>query len=353
MTLSALENFKTILRGESPQWIPFTLDVGAIPGFTESVQRRFEEKTGECDPAEFFDFDFRIISVALRYGGQDPRKYHDDIPADTKFDEWGIGHWAGGAKDTYEKMFPPIARTLTVNEVRALPEPVIDSAGVAERVRNYHERGYPVVGYTGSIYEWSWWLRGMERFMIDLLLAPDLAQAIIEKATAFTKNLALESAKLGIDVLAFYDDAGMQTGMQISPALWRQLVKPAWQEVLITVREKYPNTAFFLHSCGNIRPIVPDIIELGFDILHPVQPECMDPVKLKKEFGDRILLCGTLGAQQTFPFGTAEEVKLEIMRLMDTLGQDRRCILCPSNRIQPETPWENIMAFVQTARSYK
>jgi hypothetical protein len=76
MTLSALENFKMILCGEPPQWIPFTLDVGAIPGFTESVQRHFEEKTGECDPAELFDFDFRIVSVALRYGGQDPGEYH-------------------------------------------------------------------------------------------------------------------------------------------------------------------------------------------------------------------------------------------------------------------------------------
>jgi hypothetical protein len=91
-----------------------------------------------------------------------------------------------------------------------------------------HDRGYPVLGYAGSIYEWSWWLRGMEQFMVDLLESPSLAQAIIARVADFTAHLAVETARAGIDVLAFYDDAGSQRGMQISPELWRSFIKPAW-----------------------------------------------------------------------------------------------------------------------------
>jgi uroporphyrinogen decarboxylase len=208
------------------------------------------------------------------------------------------------------------------------------------------------MGYAGSVYEWSWWLRGMEQFMVDLLEEPGLARAIVEKVAGFTAVLALETARAGIDVLAFYDDAGSQWGMQVSPDVWRSIVKPAWKMVLDTVRRQFPCAIFFLHSCGNIEAIVSDVVELGFHILHPIQPECMDPAKLKKEWGARIVPCATLGAQRTLSLSSAEEVRRETARLMDTLGADRRCIVCPSNRIQPETPWENVLAFASAARRH-
>ncbi len=220
-------------------------------------------------------------------------------------------------------------------------------------VEGFQRHGYPVIGYSGSIYEWSWWLRGMEQFMVDTLVNPEIAKAIVDKVSGFTARLAMENAAAGFDVLAFYDDAGSQAGMQISPTLWRSLVKPAWKRVLDAVRDRYPSTTFFFHSCGNITDIVPDIVELGFHILHPIQPECMDVASLKKISGDRIVLCATLGAQRTMSLSSAEEVRRETVRIMDTIGADRRCIICPSNRIQPETPWENVLTFVSTARQHR
>jgi uroporphyrinogen decarboxylase len=275
-----------------------------------------------------------------------------DLPPGTTFDEWGIGHWAGGAEDTYERMFPPLAGDLDPARIRDLPEPVIEQGGAAARVAAFHARGYPVAGYAGSIYEWSWWLRGMEQFLVDLLEQPDLAGALVAKVAAFTTKLALATAEAGIDLLCFYDDAGSQSGMQISPPLWRSIVKPAWKSVLDAVRREYPEARFFLHSCGDITPVVGDVVELGFHVLHPVQPECMDPASLKERFGDRIVLCATLGAQRTLARGTPEEVTAETTRLLDTLGADSRCLVCPSNRIQPETPWENVLAFERAARAH-
>ncbi len=352
------ENFRLLVSGEPGAWAPFTLDVGASEGFTSVIQKRFEAETGATDPAEYFDYDFRVVSIPRRFGGEDPRAWHDETPPGTEFDEWGVGHWAGGARDTYERMFAPFARMEGVQAVEAYPEPVpvpgggdAESAAPAARVRAFHERGYPVIGYAGSIYEWSWWLRGMEQFMVDLLAAPELARAIIAKVSTFTVKLAMASADAGIDVLAFYDDAGSQHGMQISPDTWRAFVKPAWKRVLDAVRERHPETVFFLHSCGDVSAIVPDIVELGFHILHPVQPECMDGPAIKQAWGKKIIPCATLGAQRELSLASAEEVRRETARLMERMAFDGRAIVCPSNRIQPETPWENITAFVEAARA--
>jgi uroporphyrinogen decarboxylase len=345
------ENLVLLVSGQSPAWIPFTMDIGGTEGFTAAIQRRFEQETGARDPAEHFDYDLRTASVARRFGGGHALRWHPDAPPGTEFDEWGIGHWAGGAEDTYERLFPPFAAATDPREITAYPEPLLDAAAAAAAARAFHDRGYPVVGYAGSIYEWSWWLRGMERFMIDLLERPDLAAAIVAKVAGFTARLAVQSARAGIDVLAFYDDAGSQWGMQVSPDIWRSLIKPAWKSVLDAVRSVEPAAVFFLHSCGNIEAIVPDIVDLGFHILHPIQPECMDPKAIKDAWGGRIVPCATIGAQRTLSMSTPEEVRRETERLSSTMGSDRRCILCPSNRIQPETPWENVLAFAEAARA--
>jgi uroporphyrinogen decarboxylase len=335
----------------SPEWIPFTLDIGAIPGLTDPILRKFKEATLSERPDEYFDYDFRNSSLSAHFGGEDPALYHAETPPETSFDEWGVGHWAGGSEDTYEKMFSPLSSALDIEGIKCYPSPVIEDSNIAETISNYNKRGYPVFGYAGSVYEWSWWLRGMERFMEDLILRPHIAEAITQKVAIYAKKLAIASAKAGIDVLCFYDDVGMQTGMQISPALWRRFIKPHWNDILSAVRSGYPRSIFFLHSCGNIREIMPDIVELGFHILHPVQPECMEFTKVKEEYGKDILLCATLSAQTTFPFVKPEKIRREIRRLKEICSTDNRCILSPSNMIQPETPWENIIAFVEEARS--
>ena len=221
-----LANVRQLIRTGQADWIPFTLDVGAIPGFTAPVMERFRRETGAGQPEEFFNYDVRTVSLSAHFAGDDPAALHESVPPGTTFDEWGIGHWAGGAAGTYEKTLPPLARARSAAEVDALPTPRLDVGPSARAVHDYHERGYPVFGYAGSVYEWSWFLRGMEAFMIDLAADGAMAEAIIRKVAAHTESLALETARAGIDVLCFYDDVGMQTGMQISADMWRNFIKP-------------------------------------------------------------------------------------------------------------------------------
>ncbi len=351
MRVTHRENFDRLIGSGQAEWIPFTLDVGGVPGFTPPILERFERETGSRHPEEYFDYDFRTVSQKTRFGGVDPAALHASVPEGTTFDEWGIGHWAGGAAGTYEKTFPPLAHAESVADVESFPVPIIEAGSAAETARGYRERGYPVFGYAGSIYEWSWWLRGMEHFMMDLLSNASLAEAVVGKVAEYTKSLALQSAAAGIDVLCFYDDAGMQTGMQIDPDLWRQFIKPQWKGVLDAVRAEYSDAYFFLHSCGNIEAIIPDIIEVGFDILHPIQPECMNFGAIHREYGADITLCATISAQKLFPFGTPEEICAWVHRTRECCAPDNRAILCPSNMVQPETPWENIVAFAEAARN--
>ncbi|MEA1950164.1 MAG: uroporphyrinogen decarboxylase family protein [Planctomycetota bacterium] len=348
-----IDNLRLLLDGRGPCWIPFSLDVGCQPGFSEPIGRKFRSLTEADDPAAYFDSDFRRFSLHASYGGGDPATLHESVEPGTKFDEWGNGHWAGGQEGTVDKTYPALAFTESVRDVEALPSPVIDGSVDTSPIEAQHAAGYPVFGYGGSIYEWSWWVRGMERFMIDMVSDTKLAEAIIHKIEAHTTRLATATARAGIDVVCFYDDVGMQSGMQIAPELWRRFIKPAWSRVLEAVRGEAPGTGFFLHSCGKIEPIIPDIIDLGFHILHPLQPECMDFEALHREYGRDIVLTATMSSQKIFPFGSPDDVRQEVRRLAELVGADRRCILMPSNVIQPETPWENIVAFAEEARALR
>jgi len=352
MKLRPTDNLRTLLDGGSPAWIPFTVDVGAFPGLTEPVMRKFREATGAENPNEYFHTDNRLFSLKSHFGGDDPRALHGHIEPGTTFDEWGIGHWAGGLEGSLDKAFPPLARAESVCEVERHPAPVIEADADASVVEAFHAAGYPVFGYAGSIYEWSWWLRGMEQFMMDLVSEPAMAEAVVRKVEEHTTRLALASAEAGVDVLCFYDDAGMQSGMQIAPALWQQFIKPAWRRVLNVVRARHPEVRFFFHCCGKIDAIVRDVIEAGFHVLHPVQPECMDFAAAYRRYSRDITLAATISAQRIFPFGSPDDVRREVRRLA-ALAADRRCFLMPSNRIQPETPWTNVVAFAKACRELR
>ena len=351
--MDPIVNLRCLLDGNAAQWIPFTLDVGAMPGFTEPIQQKFEEAAGAQDAAEYFACDFRRFSLSARFGGADPAALHDSVEPGTTFDEWGIGHLKSDTQGSVDRTFCPLANAQSAEDVEVLPSPIVETDVDTSPIDAYHAAGYPVWGYGGSIYEWSWWLRGMEAFMMDLVSDPDVAQAVLGKVTDHTTRLAIATARAGVDILCFYDDAGTQRGMQISPNLWRQFIKPAWKHVLDSVRNEVPDTAFFLHSCGKIDAILPDIVEVGFDILHPIQPECMDFEAIYRQYGREIVVAATISSQQLFPFGSVEEIRAEVRRLAEIVSESRRCVLMPSNMFQPETPWENIAAFAAEARAVR
>ena len=153
---------------------------------------------------------------------------------------------------------------------------------------------------------------------------------------------------MGVDIIWTGDDVGMQTGMLISPALWRRHLKPRMAELIARVKSINPAVKVAYHSDGMIWDVIPDLIEIGLDVLNPVQPACMDPAELKVRFGDRLCFWGSLDEQHTLPFGSPDDVREEVRTRLRTIGRHGGLILGPTHHVQLDTPLENFWAMVET-----
>lgn len=190
-------------------------------------------------------------------------------------------------------------------------------------------------------------MRGMDTFLVDLSLNPDFAMNIANHIMEFVFEDAEKSLKSGngkYTFIEYNDDVGMQTSMMISPDMWRKYVKPIVKK-FCTLAHKY-NAYCKVHSCGSIYPIIPDLIEIGADILNPIQPlaKNMDPFRLKKEFGKDICLHGGVDIQNLLPYASPVEVKDTVHRLIDEVGKDGGYILSSSHTVQADAKIENLIA---------
>jgi uroporphyrinogen-III decarboxylase len=144
------------------------------------------------------------------------------------------------------------------------------------------------------------------------------------------------------------DDVGMQNAMLISPKMWRRFLKPRMANFIAELKAINPDVKVAYHSDGQIYPIIPDLIEIGLDVLNPIQPASMDPARLKKEYGDKLCFWGTIDEQHTLPFGSADDVRTEVIERLNTIGRDGGLILGPTHSIQLDTPLENFWAMIET-----
>ncbi len=219
----------------------------------------------------------------------------------------------------------------------------------AEKTIKAYKDEYWIVGVTvTTIFETAWALRGFEKLLTDLSLAPDLADQILEIPYQYHLTAAKTLTKLGVDMIWLGDDVGAQDGMIISPKMWRKFLKPRMAEFIKELKTINPNVKVAYHSDGNIINIIPDLIEIGLDVLNPIQPACMDPSQIKKAFGDHLCFWGSIDEQHTLPFGSPNDVRNEVINRIETLGKNGGLILGPTHHIQLDTPLENFWAMVKT-----
>lgn len=200
-------------------------------------------------------------------------------------------------------------------------------------------------------FDFARFIRGTEEFFVDLALEPKKAEILLDKvnnlAISFFEK-AMVKVKDLVDGVYLGDDFGTQNGLVISPEMWRKYIKPRYKK-LISIIKSY-GLKYCHHSCGGIKPIIPDMIELGVDVLNPIQPRAtgMDPAILGEEFGKDIAFYGGIDEQRTLPCGTVEDIKNEVLQRMQTLGKYNGYIVAPSHAFQPDTPIENIIAVYET-----
>ncbi len=220
--------------------------------------------------------------------------------------------------------------------------------GVEETVAAYG-REYFVAGYQRwLLFERACWLRGMENFMLDMACDRPFAEWLLDRITDYQVEIAKRLAASGIDCGRTGDDWGSQRGMLFSPRLWRELFKPRLARIWAVYHDA--GLPIIHHCCGDIRPIIPDLVEMGVAVLHPVQA-VMPRRQLKEAYGGRLVYYGGIDCQGVVPVGTPEEVRAEARDAICTLGRGGGYIIGLSHTLTSETPLENVWALWETVRN--
>ena len=351
------ENLISLYRRKGYQKAPVSFSL------CPSQMKKFHEIYGaDANPADVFGFSMREIGDGvLRAEDKDVsrfQRYYTDLKPGATIDTWGVGHEPGSsaaAHMTY--MRNPLKNCESLAEMTEYPFPdytLADYSHQKGQVEAIHAKGLAACGgMQMTIWEAAWYMRGMEELMMDMLEEDEKADYILDYVTKQSCHRAKKYAEAGCDMIFLGDDVGMQHTIMMSERLYCDYLKPRLKQVIDAARAVNPDILVLYHSDGFVVPFIPHLIEIGVDVLNPVQPECMDFAKIHAEFGDRLSFNGTIGTQTTMPFATPDGVRRKVFENLEIAGDKGGLAPCPSHLIEPEVPWENIEALVRACEEFK
>lgn len=224
-----------------------------------------------------------------------------------------------------------------------------DFAATVRNLKEYMD-AYVLVTIWGSHFEKANFARGIENFLADLAGDPEYAQSmldfIIHKNLVMLENIVNTP---GLDGILLGSDWGSQRDLLMSPECWRKMIAPGEKKEYDLIHQA--GLDVWVHSCGDIRKIFPDLVEMGVDALNPIQPECMDICELKEKYGSKMTFWGGISTQKTLPYGTPEGVAAETRQVASALSQNGGYIIGPAQEIQADVPFENLCALIDTANA--
>ncbi len=342
------------MRREEPDRVPMQFSL------CPSQMKRFKEETGASSPAEYFGFGMRGVGIGRTKRKTDFSVYTADFPEGARIDEWGIGWIRTPSSYHFEHILHPLQKATTVKEIEEYPFPDVDAGyryeGLAARVSKLKEMGFAVsasaMAVGGTVFWPPYKLRSMEQLLMDFMINPEMADVLLGAVTEKMAVMARRMAEADVDILNLADDLGTQLAPIIGLDTFRRFIKPGLAKVIDNARSVKHDILVFFHSDGHIQEFIPDLVEIGVDILNPIQPECMDPAEIKEKYGDHLAFWGTIGTQTTLPFGTKEDVRRVVKERMKTVGKGGGLLIAPTHLVEPEVPWENIMALVEAVEEF-
>lgn len=327
--------------------------------FCPAQAEAFKERFGHADYAAFFGNPTRGVSCRLLRSFDDPCALYprETLPEDISFDAFGIGHSRRPGCWHMTHMHHPLQGDAPLEEIENYPLPTVApdaAAQLAASTTDIHGQGLAALGHEAcTVWETAWYLRSMEDLMADMMSGDPRATVLLDRVTALAVARAQAYARTGTDILSLGDDIGMQHTIMMSLELWREWLKPRLAAVIAAAREAKPDILIFYHSCGYVLPFIDELIEIGVDILNPVQPECMDFADVHARFKGRISYWGTIGTQQVLPFGTPADVKAVVRRNLELCGAEGGITIAPTHMVEPEVPWENLLAMKEAAAEFR
>lgn len=302
--------------------------------------------------------DLRLVSIRAPITVSDS-PMEESSPA-TYRDEWGIVRKLSANGLYYDIVESPLAECRTAEECRAaltLPQhPSERAVGLRETACEYREQGYAVgASCFAGIFEMLFWLRGFQNAFLDIAREPEVAATVMDELLdaqiSFWGAICDELHGI-LDIALLTEDLGTQRSLMISPEHFRRLVRPRIGELIAFIKRRNPGTCILLHSCGAIFPLIGDLIDIGVDLLNPIQPRAagMDPHALKKEYGDDIVFHGGVDIQSVLCDASPAEVAEHVVSLIEVLGERGGYIVAPAHCVQADVPPENIIAMVDAVR---
>ncbi len=321
-----------------------------------ALQKYFGADTRE-DVMDKLDIDMRM--VYLPFIG--PKGRSTPPLGGNGVDFWGT-EWIE-AKNEYNTYYdilkPALANAQSIDEVMEHEWPSLDwwdYSAITRAIEAHSKKGErAIMFFAGGSFETPWYIRGFEQFLMDLYINPEISEAICKKVTDYYYKRAirvLEIADGRIDIIGSGGDIGGEEGMLISPDLWRKHIKPHSKVLIDSFRQMGLGT--FYYSCGSLVPVIDDLIEIGLDVLEPIQVTAkgMQPERLFEQFGARISFNGAIDEVHLLPNATPEEVYNETQRIISVLGGNHGYIVAPSHQVQGDTSVECVLAVYKAAQEY-
>lgn len=360
------ENLLSLYRRTGYEAAPVGMTL--CPALAAEFDRRHPGARG--DYLAFFGAPYRILydpgfawnfDEVWRIPGRDAidwRRFHPDgFEHVVKFDGWGVAHEENPDAHHMTRMHHPLARAGSVAELEAYPWPDfehLDFSYLKPRIDEIHADGLAAFVWAEcTVWETAWYLRGMENLFVDMTCDEAMAICLLDAVADRACFRARVFAEAGADILGLGDDIGMQNTIMMSLEMYRTWLKPRLARVIAAAKAAKPDILVSYHSCGYVLPFLDDLVEIGVDILNPVQPECMDFAAVHARHGDRLSFNGTLGTQHLMPHGTPEQVRDAVRRNLSIAGPRGGLFCCPTHMLEPEVPWANIEAYVDAVRSFR
>ena len=358
------ENLSKIYLRKGYKEIP----VGFI--LCDSLQEEFKKRYPEAtNYQDHFNFPFRIIvdpGFSWNFDNLDmlpeqtradwSKYYPDGFTHEYQIDGWGIAQESIPTSMHMTRMHHPMKNFSSLDEMLMYPLPDftrVDFSPLKKQMDDIHDQDLAVfVWQECTIWETAWYLRGMEVLMVDMAMEDEKATWLLDQITDKACYRTEIFARQGADIIGLGDDIGMQDSIMMPIEMYQQWLKPRLKKVIDAAKSANPDVLISYHSCGYIEPFIPDLIEVGVDILNPVQPECMDFKEIHDKYGEQLSFSGTLGTQSLMPFGTPEEIRAEVKRNLDIAGEKGGLFCCPTHLLEPEVPWENIEAYISACKEY-
>ena len=277
--------------------------------------------------------------------------WHDDRTFEA---QWGVIQRVGRDEKYVEWIAGPLQELDDPDEYPfPTVEDLVEDPDLAQKVADYKDRGLFVNSGLMQPYKLCWMMRGMQQFLMDYLINPDFVNKLYDTIYGLWTEIGRRLVTAGVDMFGIGGDIAMHDRIIMGADTWRRYDKPRLAAMFSKLRAINPEVHLFIHSDGNITEIMDDLIEVGFDVIDPIQPECMDPIEVKRRWGDEITLHGCGGLQRILPFGTTQDVRNHVIELIEKCGYNGGLVLRVSNAIGFDVPTENVVTFFETARDYR